>query len=245
MTASTSAPSPQAGVQRGHVLFQAPAPPVALALMVVASAALGALLFGLSLRPFLEGWLLAFALPAFIAAGVTGPLSNVLGGRFEFHRSCFLALSVLLIELPLAAVWRLGLTVRTGLDTGSGLPRRVPRGSGALVPATEPLWDRSSESRPRAAGRLAPAGALLVCRPRAAPGLPGGDRRDGGLWSDRVGMCLSLGPCGGPTAATRIPELGGESHPPPPRPCGAPGPGRDVRTGGLLPQVRSTGSTSG
>ncbi|MGA8275852.1 MAG: DUF2070 family protein [Thermoplasmata archaeon] len=111
MTASTSAPSPQAGVQRGHVLFQAPAPPVALALMVVASAALGALLFGLSLRPFLEGWLLAFALPAFIAAGVTGPLSNVLGGRFEFHRSCFLALSVLLIELPLAAVWRLGLTV--------------------------------------------------------------------------------------------------------------------------------------
>ncbi len=110
MTDNETPFSPQAGVQRGHVLFRAPAPPVTLALIVVASAALSALLFGLSLRPFLEGWLLAFALPALVVAGLTGPLSRALGGRFEFHRSCFLALTVLLIQLPLAGVWRLALT---------------------------------------------------------------------------------------------------------------------------------------
>jgi putative membrane protein len=84
---------------------------VTLGLIVVASAALSALVLGLSLRPFIEGWLFAFALPGFIAAGVTGPLSSALGGRFEFNRSCFLALTALLIELPVAAVWRLGLTI--------------------------------------------------------------------------------------------------------------------------------------
>lgn len=110
MTDNETPFSPQAGVQRGHVLFRAPAPPVTLALIVVASAALSALLFGLSLRPFLEGWLLAFALPALVVAGLTGPLSRALGGRFEFHRSCFLALTVLLIQLPLAGLWRLALT---------------------------------------------------------------------------------------------------------------------------------------
>jgi len=82
---------------------------VTLGLIVVVSAALSALLFGLSLRPFLEGWFLAFALPAFIAAGLTGPFSSALGGRFEFHRSCFLALTALVIQLPLAGLWRLGL----------------------------------------------------------------------------------------------------------------------------------------
>jgi putative membrane protein len=109
--ASAPTPSPQAGVQRGHVMFQAPSPPVTLGLVVVASAALSALLFGVSIRPFLEGWWLAFALPALIAAGLTGPLATALGGRFEFHRSCFLALTVLVIALPLAAVWRLGLSL--------------------------------------------------------------------------------------------------------------------------------------
>jgi putative membrane protein len=108
--ASPSPSSPQAGVQRGHVLFQAPSPPVTLALIVVASAGLSALVFGLSLRPFLEGWVLAFALPAFIAAGITGPLASLLGGRFEFHRSCFLALSGLVFGFPIAGVWRLGST---------------------------------------------------------------------------------------------------------------------------------------
>ncbi|MCI4373263.1 MAG: DUF2070 family protein [Thermoplasmata archaeon] len=111
MAAKKSPPSPQAGVQRGHVLFQAPPPAITLGLIVVVSAALSSLVFGVSLRPFLEGWLLAFALPAFVAAGLTGPLSSALGGRFEFHRSCFLALTGLLIQLPLAALWRLGLTV--------------------------------------------------------------------------------------------------------------------------------------
>jgi putative membrane protein len=103
--------SPKADVRRGHVLFQAPAPPATVALILVASAGLGALLFGISLRPFLEGWLLVFALPALLAAVLTTPLAAAFGGRFEFHRSCFLALAVLLLQLPLAALWRLGLTV--------------------------------------------------------------------------------------------------------------------------------------
>ncbi|HXQ48741.1 MAG TPA: DUF2070 family protein [Thermoplasmata archaeon] len=110
MAGSEPAPSPQAEVQRGHVLFRAPAPPLTLGLIVVASAGLSALVFGVSFRPFLEGWLLAFMLPALVAAGLTGPLSSAFGGRFEFHRSCFLALTGLLIQLPLAAAWRLGLS---------------------------------------------------------------------------------------------------------------------------------------
>jgi putative membrane protein len=115
---SEPAPTSAAPVQRGHVLFRAPPPWVTLALIVLASAALGALLFGDSVRPFMEGWIFAFALPALFAAGLTGPLTSLSGGRFEFHRSCLLALTALVIEVPLAAVWRLALTVVPGSTPG-------------------------------------------------------------------------------------------------------------------------------
>jgi putative membrane protein len=107
--AGPNGPSPQAGVQRGHILFEAPRPVVSFAMILGLAALLGALLFGLAPVPFVEGWLLAFAVPAVVAAGLTEPLAQALGGRFEFHRSWFLALSVLLIQLPLAAIWRAGL----------------------------------------------------------------------------------------------------------------------------------------
>jgi putative membrane protein len=103
--------SPHADVRRGHVLFRSPAPPVTIGLIVVAAAALSALLSGLLVRPFLEGWLLAGVLPALVAAGLTGPISRLSGGRFEFHRSCLLALTALAFMVPLAAAWRLALTV--------------------------------------------------------------------------------------------------------------------------------------
>ncbi|MCI4365612.1 MAG: DUF2070 family protein [Thermoplasmata archaeon] len=114
MAVTSGEPSPHSEVRRGHVLFRAPHPAVTLGLTVVVSAALGGLLFGLSLRPFLEGWLLVFALPAFLAAALTTPLAAALGGRFEFHRSFFLAFGVLAFQLPLAGLWRLALLVVPG-----------------------------------------------------------------------------------------------------------------------------------
>ena len=96
-------------VRRGHVLFRAPSPPVTYGLMVLGSAALAALLFLPNVSRFAEGFLLVGIVPALIASAVTTPLCAALGGRFEFHRSVFLALTVLLVMLPLAAVWRVAL----------------------------------------------------------------------------------------------------------------------------------------
>jgi putative membrane protein len=96
-------------VRRGHVLFRAPSPPVTYGLMLLGSAALAALLFLPDVPLFAEGFFVVGVLPAIIASAVTTPLSAALGGRFEFNRSVFLALTVLLIMLPLAAVWRLAL----------------------------------------------------------------------------------------------------------------------------------------
>jgi putative membrane protein len=114
VSGNSSGKSPHADVRRGHVLFRSPAPPMTVGLIVVASAAVGALLFGVSVRPFLEGWILAGALPALAAAVLTGPIAKAMGGRFEFHRSCLLALTALLMAIPLAAAWRLALSVVPG-----------------------------------------------------------------------------------------------------------------------------------
>jgi putative membrane protein len=94
-------------VRRGHVLFRAPSPPTTYGLIIVASAALAALLFYPSVTHFLEGFLLVGILPPIIASALTTPLCAALGGKFEFHRSVFLALTVLLVLIPLAALWRL------------------------------------------------------------------------------------------------------------------------------------------
>ena len=93
-------------VRRGHLLFRAPPPAVTVGLIVVASAALAALLWLPDTPRFVEGFLFVFALPSLLASVATPPLARALGGRFEFHRSAFLSLTVLLLQVPLALVWR-------------------------------------------------------------------------------------------------------------------------------------------
>lgn len=116
-------PSAEAGdsyrqVRRGHVLFRAPSPPVTYGLIVVASAALAALLWLPNVPQFLEGFLLAGVLPAFLASAITPPLCSVLGGKLEFHRSAFLTLTVLLVLVPLATLWRLAFWVDPSVVPG-------------------------------------------------------------------------------------------------------------------------------
>ena len=98
--------------------FRAPSPPIAFALIVLSGAAMAALTFGTAPGSFLENWLLVFAMPAVVAGLATGPLAAALGGRFEFRRSAFLALSVFLVLLPIAAIWRAALILEPGRTPG-------------------------------------------------------------------------------------------------------------------------------
>ena len=123
-------------VRRGHVLFRAPSPPATYGLMALASAALAALLWLPDVGRFLEGFLLAGLLPAFVAAAATTPLCAALGGRFEFHRSAFLTLSVMVILVALAAAWRFALFVVPNV-----VPGTVYLGVFLVGPA---LWFRHS-----------------------------------------------------------------------------------------------------
>jgi len=106
-------------VRRGHVLFRAPSPPVTYALMLLASAALAALLYLPDTLRFTEGFLVVGVLPALVASAVTTPLCAALGGRFEFHRSVFLALTVVMVLVPLAAVWRFALAIDPSVVPGT------------------------------------------------------------------------------------------------------------------------------
>jgi len=105
-------------VRRGHVLFRAPSPPITYGLILAASAALAALLWLPDVPRFAEGFLLAGVLPALVTSAVTTPLCGLLGGKFEFHRSVFLTLSVMLILLPLAGLWRLALAIDPSVVPG-------------------------------------------------------------------------------------------------------------------------------
>jgi putative membrane protein len=80
---------------------------VTYGLIAVVSAALAGLLWLPDLTRFFEGFLVACLLPALIATVATPPLCAALGGRLEFHRSVFLVLTVLVLMLALAALWRL------------------------------------------------------------------------------------------------------------------------------------------
>ena len=108
MAASAAEVSPEGHrqVRRGHVLFQAPRPPAAVGFSLVAGFVLAFLLWYPDWRAVGEGLLFVFAGPALLAAGLTTPLASLLGGRLEFHRAVFLSLIVLLLEIPIAAVWR-------------------------------------------------------------------------------------------------------------------------------------------
>jgi putative membrane protein len=108
--AADSPPSPEPvaydPARRVSLLFRAPSPPVAIGLILLVSAPLAALLWAPPGTTFLEGFLLAFAGPALLAGVATTPVASLFGGRFEFHRGLFLALSALVLELPLAAAWK-------------------------------------------------------------------------------------------------------------------------------------------
>ena len=105
-------------VRRGHTLFRAPSPWVTYGLIAVASAALAALLWLPDVLRFEEGFVVAGLLPALITTVATPPLCAALGGRLEFHRSVFLTLTVMVLLVPLAALWRLAMWVDPGAVPG-------------------------------------------------------------------------------------------------------------------------------
>ena len=105
-------------VRRGHVLFRAPSPGVTYGLIVVASAALTGLLWLPDVPRFLEGFLVAGLLPALITSAATPPLCAALGGRLEFHRSVFLTLTVLVLLVALATLWRLAFLIDPAVVPG-------------------------------------------------------------------------------------------------------------------------------
>lgn len=92
-----------------HLFLRAPPPLVALGLIVVLSLVLSLILWAPNWSTFLLAFFLVFLVPALIAGFATPPLASALGGRFELPRSLFLVMMVLLIELPIAGVGRLGL----------------------------------------------------------------------------------------------------------------------------------------
>ncbi|MFZ0892205.1 MAG: DUF2070 family protein [Thermoplasmata archaeon] len=94
---------------RAHFVLRAPTPLLSIGYIAAASAGLALLVwFGIaSAELVFVGFLGVFLLPALIAGGVTPPLARALGGRFELHRSLLLALSCLLMVLPIVVVWRL------------------------------------------------------------------------------------------------------------------------------------------
>ncbi|MGB6500851.1 MAG: DUF2070 family protein [Thermoplasmata archaeon] len=121
-------------VARGHVLFRAPSPPIALGLIVLAGVVAAALFAPPFSLKFAEEFLFVFAGPALLAGAISTPFVTALGGRLEFHRGILLACLVLLIELPLAAAWR---------GAGALWPTMVPPAV-FLVPflAAPALWFR-------------------------------------------------------------------------------------------------------
>ncbi len=116
MAAETSPPAPRRR-PRSRGLFRAPRPEVVLGVILGAGALFSLLFFGVSFDPFFAGLGLLFAGPALVAAALTTPLARALGGRIELHRSLFLAMTVLLLDLPLAAIWR---------GAGAAWPAEVP-----------------------------------------------------------------------------------------------------------------------
>ena len=93
-------------MHRSTLFFRAPNSALAVAAILGLSAVLAVVLWYPDRTLVAEGFLLAFAVPGVVAAFGTTPLAAALGGRLEMRRSIFLVVVVLLIELPIALVWR-------------------------------------------------------------------------------------------------------------------------------------------
>jgi putative membrane protein len=93
-------------VARGQVLFRAPPLSFALPLIGLSDAFLAFLIWWPNLTRFAEGFLVVFFATTLVGTALTTPIASALGGRFEFRRSVFLSLTVVVIELPVAALWR-------------------------------------------------------------------------------------------------------------------------------------------
>ncbi|MGI0156721.1 MAG: DUF2070 family protein, partial [Thermoplasmata archaeon] len=140
-------------VHRGTLLFRSPPSPVVLVGSLGASLALASVLWWPDLTLVEEGFLFVFAAPAVLAAFATAPLATALGGRLEFRRAIFLSLVVLLVQLPIALVWRGAL-----MAWPSETPSVVFLGAFLAGPA---VWARQMSlfglSRPNHAASLPPA----------------------------------------------------------------------------------------
>ena len=108
MTGSTVPPPdpPRGRSARGGIFLPAPPLPAAISLILLGSATLAALIWAPDVDPFLLGFVFVFALSGVVGAALTTPLAAALGGRFEIRRSMFLSLTVVVVELPVAAAWR-------------------------------------------------------------------------------------------------------------------------------------------
>jgi putative membrane protein len=93
-------------IRRGHVLFQAPRPPLVGGLILLLGFLLAFLMFYPDWRLVAEAFAFVFAGPALLAVVLTTPLAALLGGRFELHRAMFLSLIVLVLVLPIVVVWQ-------------------------------------------------------------------------------------------------------------------------------------------
>jgi putative membrane protein len=103
---------------RSSLLFRAPSPPVALLAILALCAAIATLMWWPNVDELSAGFLVAWAVPALVAAFATGPVAAAFSGRLEMRRSIFLSLTVLVIQVPLALVWRAAIDLWPGQTPG-------------------------------------------------------------------------------------------------------------------------------
>ena len=120
MVASPPAGSatPSRRPRRRNVLFRAPRLGLAIPLIVVIDAILAAAVWWPNLALFADGFVLVFVLSSVVGSALTPLVAEAFGGRFGLRRSIFLALTVAVLELPIAVVWRAAWQLWPGIVPG-------------------------------------------------------------------------------------------------------------------------------
>jgi putative membrane protein len=88
-----------------RLIVRAPRTPISVGIIVALASVMAVATWWPTSPMFLPGWAFAFVLPALVSAVATTPLVEVFGGRLEFHRSIFLVLTTLVLQVPLALAW--------------------------------------------------------------------------------------------------------------------------------------------